>query len=80
MKNVSPNGFALFFLASLTQEAKSYAVDAARGEHRGFAALHDLMDANEALAGVMGIEDFDAARDTPAMNAVIEEINRLLLA
>lgn len=42
---------ARFILGQLTPEQLAYAKDPARGEYRGFAALHDLMDANMILPG-----------------------------
>lgn len=45
------------FLLSLTPEEIAYAANPARGEYQGFAALHDLFDANEAVAAAVGDPD-----------------------
>jgi hypothetical protein len=37
------------FIATLTSEELAYCTDKERGEYMGFAALHDLMDANVEL-------------------------------
>ena len=67
----------------------AYAKDEARGDFRGFAALHDRMDANVVLdeaLHVYGIEDGwdepSSSEDSPRvllMNRVMDEINHLLL-
>ncbi len=59
----------------------AYAKDEARGEYRGFAALHDRMDANVVLDGVLeayGIPWHDDD-NVNLMNKVMDEVNRLLL-
>lgn len=43
------NDYASGIVSRLTDDQKDYAGDPARGECRGFAALHDLMDANMIL-------------------------------
>jgi hypothetical protein len=40
---------AAAIVASLTPEQIEYSIAEERGEFRGFAALHDLMDANELI-------------------------------
>lgn len=41
------------FIKSLTKEELDYCTHLDRGEHFGFSALHDLMDANEELLDVI---------------------------
>ena len=76
------------FISELTQNEIAYALDENRGEYRGFAALHDLMDANVILDGAL--DDFDVEyeedeedEDDPRidlMNKVMDEINGIMLA
>lgn len=63
-------------MAELSREDIEYATDPARGEYRGFAALHDRMDANM----ILPFADTDAADDManylPFANAVMDEVSR----
>ncbi len=52
----------------LTRDDLAYALDVARGEYRGFAALHDRMDANMLLSYVL--------RTTEYRNRVMDAFNR----
>lgn len=67
-------GGVLGIFAGLTIADVEYARAGERKAARGFAALHDLMDANDLLPGADG-DDFD----TDAANAVMAEWNRLVL-
>lgn len=58
----------------LTPSELAYAISPERGEYFGFAALHDLFDANELLPGISTGGELDFATD----NAVIKEVNLLL--
>jgi hypothetical protein len=76
---------ARLILAKLTPEQKAYAADPARGEYRGFAALHDLMDANMLLPEppTLPSGDVDEAyveADIDRCNRIMEAMNKLLLA
>lgn len=68
----------LQFVQSLTPSQIAYAASPARVEFRGFAALHDLFDANEALP------DAQNASSSPEWianaNKFMEEVTALLLA
>jgi len=62
-------------IEQLTPEDIAYAVDPDRGEYQGFAALHDLLDANTLLIHLFkGIDDLNLC------NEVASEITRQLLA
>ncbi len=74
---------AEFVMAQLSREDIEYAADPARGEYRGFAALHDRMDANMILPFVDddsvwtdgGISEEYAS----FANAVSDEVGRRIL-
>jgi hypothetical protein len=69
------------FLAQLTPADVAYATDSARGQYRGFAALHDRFDANEMLWDATGIaEPYDVELHTDLLNRAMEEINRRMLS
>lgn len=69
---------AAAILAKLNPFAIAYALAEERGEFRGFAALHDLFDANELLPQQLAEADDTAARmDT--LNALLAEIDRQFL-
>ncbi len=74
-----------FVMAQLSREDLEYAADSARGEYRGFAALHDRMDANMLLpfadddsTWTDGIISEHVAFVTFA-NAVMDEVSRRIL-
>ncbi len=76
------------FLKELTEDDLRYARDSERGEYRGFAALHDLMDANVVLDSVLrgARHTVDQRRDGDGdearvglMNRVMDEVNRVML-
>lgn len=74
-----PKTEAAKILASLTNAAIAYAGNAARGNYRGFAALHDLCDANMILPGAEELE----AQDDAALelwNTTMSEVSALLIA
>jgi len=48
-KEMTINEGAEYVMNQLNESDIAYASDPARGEYRGFAALHDLMDANMLL-------------------------------
>lgn len=58
----------------LTDGMIRYAAHRDRGEYRGFAALHDLMDANTLLPGVD-----DIATNLDLLNAIVAEVSRQIL-
>lgn len=67
-------------VASLTPEQRAYITDRARGEYRGFAALHDLCDANMLLplsADDSGVPACNEAY-VDFCNAVMAEFDRLI--
>ena len=71
-------------MSQLTPDQIAYAADPARGEYRGFAALHDEMDANMLLPfaddpDVLADDDTWAdehAKWTSFANAVMDEVSR----
>ena len=76
------------FIATLTKEELAYCTDKERGDYIGFAALHDLMDANVELVEAitaLGLpfnqcpisEEF-SEKQIPFLNAVMDQINVLL--
>lgn len=65
-------------MAKLSDEAIAYAANVKRGEFRGFAALHDLCDANMLLPNANHWTWSDA--QVELANAVAAEVTRLLLA
>lgn len=70
---------ALRITKCLTDEAHAYAAHPNRGEYVGFAALHDLCDANMLLPGA----EWLPANDDAALefhHAVMDEVTRLLRA
>lgn len=70
------DSFARAIIARLTPEQVSYAVDAERGEYRGFAALHDLMDANMLLPSIGEFDERD--EDDEYLDSVCTEHNRIM--
>ena len=73
------------FIATLTKEEFAYCTDNDRGAYKGFASLHDLMDANvELVSAIVALglplgkcpikEDFDKEQ-IPFLNKVMDEIN-----
>jgi hypothetical protein len=78
---ITPADLATRFIAKLTPQEVAYAIDAARGEYRGFAALHDLFDANEELwKAADSPDDFNSEAHLELLNAAMEHINARLLA
>lgn len=67
---------AASIVAQLTPEQIEYAIDDARGEYRGFAALHDLMDANMLLPSIGEYDGRD--EDEEYLDAVCAEHNRIM--
>ena len=69
-------GDAVAILAQLSRGDISYALDPERGKFRGFAALHDLHDANEFLPW-----DFDGETEgnIKRATAAIEQFNQLII-
>jgi len=73
------------FIATLTKEELAYCTDKERGEYMGFAALHDLMDANVELVDAIVALDLPSnespvrerfsENQIPFLNAVMEQIN-----
>jgi len=75
---------AEFVMASISQDDIEYAADSARGGYRGFAALHDRMDANMILPFA---EDASIWNDDGILeeyvsfaNAVSDEVSRRILS
>ena len=73
------------FIAGLTKEEIAYCTNKERGEYMGFAALHDLMDANVELVEAitaLGLplnqcpisEEF-SEEQIPFLNRVMDQIN-----
>lgn len=77
-----PEGYtaptALEIFQKLTPAQVAYAASTARGEYRGFAALHDLMDANMLLIG--DGEFTGTVEDIHRHNATMEEVSALIIA
>ncbi len=70
-------------VANLTPEERAYATDEARGEYVGFAALHDLCDANMLLPGAANDDELDLVCDETYIafcNSVMCSVNHLLLS
>ncbi len=67
-------------MAKLSRGDIGYAADPARGEYRGFAALHDRMDANMLLPFADDAAADDMANYLPFANAVMDEVSRRILA
>lgn len=67
---------ATHVMAQLTPSDVEYASSVERGEHRGFSALHDLLDANMLLP--QDIIDEAARGNCDGANAVIELVNDIL--
>jgi len=71
-----------FVMANLSREDIEYAADPARGEYRGFAALHDRMDANMILPFADDDStwtDTDNGEYAVFANAVMDEVSRRIL-
>jgi len=73
------------FIATLTKEELTYCTDKERGEYMGFAALHDLMDANvELIEAITALglplnqcpisEEF-SEEQIPFLNRVMDQVN-----
>jgi len=57
------------FIATLTKEELTYCTDKERGEYMGFAALHDLMDANvELIEAITALGLPQPSRPQPHLN------------
>ena len=69
-------GDAVAILAQLSQGDISYALAPERGKFRGFAALHDLHDANEFLPWE---GDMSAEENVRRAGAAIEQFNQLVI-
>ena len=67
-------------VAQLTPEMIAYANDPQRGEYKGFAALHDLCDANMLLPIRGGFVDPSDQQETDYLNAVMEGVNARIAA
>ena len=67
-------------VAQLTPADIAYAKDPQRGEYKGFAALHDLCDANMLLPIRGGFVDSSDQQETDYLNAVMEGINEYIEA
>ncbi len=69
-------------MSQLSQAEIAYAKSPKRGEYRGFAALHDLFDANDLLPVWEDARDDETALQAHVnyCNAVIDEITRRILA
>lgn len=65
-------------VAQLTPEMIAYANDQQRGQYKGFAALHDLCDANMLLPIRGGFVDSSDQQETDYLNAVMEGVNDFL--
>jgi hypothetical protein len=63
----------------VSTDYRAYARDKARGNYRGFAALHDKCDANMLLPAV---EEFNGNSEAQCRfhNAVMDEVTRRILA
>lgn len=77
---------AAFVMSQLSPEQVAYAADPARGEFRGFAALHDLLDANTTLpfydvaeGGVDQEDDAGEAAWLAFAHAVMDEVDRRII-
>ena len=69
---------AVQIMKTLSVEDILYASDPARGEYKGFAALHDLCDANMLLPSF--IQDIDDVADACAVaNLTFEKVTALIL-
>jgi hypothetical protein len=69
--------------ASLSEDDLKYAKDEERGEYRGFAALHDLMDANVVLDEIVIAYGFpwgDDDEHIELLNAVSSKFNEAMLS
>jgi len=67
-------------MSQLTSANIAYAADPARGQYRGFAALHDIMDANMLLPFAEDEDLLAFAKWTNFANAVMDEVSRRILA
>lgn len=73
------------FIATLTKEELAYCTDKERGEYMGFAALHDLMDANVELVDAIVALDLPSNQcpiseefseeQIPFLNRVMDQVN-----
>ena len=73
------------FIATLTKEELAYCTDKERGEYMGFAALHDLMDANVELVDAIvalnlpsnksPVRERFSENQIPFLTAVMDQIN-----
>ena len=70
---------ALALFAQLSPEQLAYAISPARGAFRGFAALHDLLDANMLLPQYPADESEPSlTAHTDRCNAAMSKFNELL--
>ena len=73
------------FIAELTKEEIAYCTNKERGEYIGFAALHDLMDANVELVDVIvalelpsnesPVKEEFSEDQIPFINRVMDQVN-----
>lgn len=70
---------AAAIVAELTPQMIAYASDPARGDYRGFAALHDLCDANMLLPLYDDCPE-EFAGWMQWFNLIIAEVNKILCA
>ena len=61
------------------KKARAYASSPARGEFRGFAALHDLMDANTLLPA-WSIRQTANGPDFTTANKITDRVTQILVA
>ena len=76
--NKSIDIIASNFIKSLTKEELDYCTHLDRGEHFGFSALHDLMDANVELLDAIEKLNFEApSHDQNGWDFLNECTNRI---
>ena len=74
----TPEEVGRFIYNNLPNDHVEYAVAKERGEYRGFAALHDLCDANMLLVNWVG-HDVSSEANQKRANAIMDEVNKLLV-
>lgn len=80
-QGTSPQEGADIVMRQLSAEQIEYAADPERGQYRGFAALHDLMDANMLIPFAEGgMADENRDEFFLFANAVMDEVSRRIIA
>lgn len=80
ISEIEPCAEAEAIVEQLNPAQIAYAASHDRGEFRGFAALHDLMDANMLLPGAEDGSLMDRADWTDYANGIMNDVSLILLA